>query len=87
MQTSPSTIVCEELGSARRSLRIAAVTETYPPEINGVAVSAARFIEGLRRREHQIQLVRPRQDRAEETPAQASTGARRHRADHGSGVK
>ena len=45
----------------RRSLRIAVVTETYPPEVNGVAVTAARFVEGLRARGHQIQLVRPRQ--------------------------
>jgi len=52
----------EQFTRARRSLRIAVVTETYAPEINGVALSAARFVEGLRRREHEIQLVRPRQD-------------------------
>ena len=44
-----------------RSLRIAVVTETYPPEVNGVAQTAARFVEGLRARGHEIQLVRPRQ--------------------------
>ena len=54
-------IVCEELATRRRSLRLAVVTETYPPEINGVATSAARFVEGLRELDHQIQLVRPRQ--------------------------
>lgn len=42
-------------------MRIAVVTETYPPEINGVAGTAARFVEGLRAAGHQIQLVRPRQ--------------------------
>ncbi len=52
----------EQFPRARRSLRIAVVTETYTPEVNGVALSAARFVEGLRRREHEIQLVRPRQD-------------------------
>jgi glycosyltransferase involved in cell wall biosynthesis len=52
----------EQFPRARRSLRIAVVTETYAPEVNGVALSAARFVEGLRRREHEIQLVRPRQD-------------------------
>jgi glycosyltransferase involved in cell wall biosynthesis len=51
----------ERLPRARRTLRIAVVTETYPPEINGVALSAARFVEGLRTRDHDIMLVRPRQ--------------------------
>jgi glycosyltransferase involved in cell wall biosynthesis len=45
----------------RRPLRIALVTETYPPEVNGVALTVARIAEGLRRRGHQLQLVRPRQ--------------------------
>ncbi|HEV7819551.1 MAG TPA: glycosyltransferase family 1 protein [Burkholderiales bacterium] len=43
-------------------MRIAFVTETYPPEINGVSLSVARVIEKLRARNHEIQLVRPRQD-------------------------
>jgi len=55
----------EQLVGARRSLRIAVVSETYPPEVNGVALSAARFVEGLRRRGHEIQLIRPRQDRSD----------------------
>jgi len=50
-------------------LHIAVVTETYPPEVNGVAITAAHFIEGLRRLGHRIQLVRPRQD-AMEPPAE-----------------
>lgn len=37
------------------------VTETYPPEVNGVARTVQLFAEGLRRRGHRIQLVRPRQ--------------------------
>ena len=56
-----SPIVCEELAARRRSLRLAVVTETYPPEINGVATTAARFVEGLRELDHDIQVVRPRQ--------------------------
>jgi glycosyltransferase involved in cell wall biosynthesis len=55
-------IQIEQLNGVRRSLRVAVVTETYPPEINGVALTAARFVEGLRQRDHQIQLIRPRQD-------------------------
>ncbi|MFN0040072.1 MAG: glycosyltransferase family 4 protein, partial [Burkholderiales bacterium] len=32
----------------------------YAPDVNGVAISASRFVDGLRRREHDIQLVRLR---------------------------
>ncbi|MBQ0928955.1 glycosyltransferase family 4 protein [Ideonella alba] len=53
----------DEIPSAWRQLRIAFVTETYPPEVNGVATTTAQFVEGLHRRGHDLQLVRPRQDR------------------------
>ena len=42
-------------------LRVAMVSETYPPEVNGVARTIALVAEGLRARGHEIQLVRPRQ--------------------------
>jgi glycosyltransferase involved in cell wall biosynthesis len=42
-------------------LRIAIVTETYLPEINGVAMTLGRLIEGLLAQGHSIQLIRPRQ--------------------------
>ena len=42
-------------------IRIATVTETWPPEVNGVAKTAARFVQGLRECGHQVQVVRPRQ--------------------------
>jgi glycosyltransferase involved in cell wall biosynthesis len=45
----------------RRPLRVAVVTETYPPEVNGVARTIGVVVEGLRARRHAIQLVRPRQ--------------------------
>lgn len=48
--------------AAHRSLRVACVTETYPPEVNGVAMTIARVVEGLQQRGHDVQLVRPRQD-------------------------
>lgn len=57
------------LPSARRALRVAFVTETYPPEVNGVATTVAQFVEGLRKRGHAVQLVRPRQA-ADEGPLQ-----------------
>ena len=47
--------------TAERALRIACVTETYPPEVNGVAMTVARIVEGLRARGHDVQLLRPRQ--------------------------
>ena len=62
----------ERLPRARRTLRIAVVTETYPPEINGVALSAARFVEGLRTRDHDIMLVRPRQSQSDLEAVQGS---------------
>ncbi len=46
---------------ANRMLRIAIVTETYPPEINGVAMTISRMVEGLRQR-HVVELIRPRQN-------------------------
>ncbi|MGQ0653388.1 MAG: glycosyltransferase family 4 protein [Betaproteobacteria bacterium] len=50
------------------SLRIAMVTETYPPEVNGVARTMKEMVEGLRARGHTIRLVRPRQS-ASDQPA------------------
>jgi glycosyltransferase involved in cell wall biosynthesis len=48
--------------AARRSLRTAVVTETYPPEVNGVALTMRAVVEGLQRRNHDVQLIRPRRD-------------------------
>lgn len=52
---------CQTLPSLRPQLRIAVVTETYPPEVNGVAMTLGRLVDGLQVRNHQIQLIRPRQ--------------------------
>ena len=43
------------------SVKVAIVTETYPPEVNGVASTIARFIKGLSEMGHDITLIRPRQ--------------------------
>jgi glycosyltransferase involved in cell wall biosynthesis len=56
-------IICQRLPTARRVLRVAVVTETYPPEINGVAMTIGRMVAGLQQRQHQVQLIRPRQHR------------------------
>ena len=42
-------------------LRIAVVTETYPPEINGVAGTVARLVEGFLGEGHRVELIRPLQ--------------------------
>ena len=55
----------------RPGLRVALVTETYPPEVNGVAATLSRVADGLRQRGHQLQLVRPRQTRGETGAGQA----------------
>lgn len=47
---------------------ICVVSETYPPEINGVALTLACLVDGLRARGHAVSVVRPRQ-RAVDRPA------------------
>ena len=42
-------------------MRIGIVSETYPPEINGVALTVHSLAAGLAARGHQVDLVRPRQ--------------------------
>ncbi len=47
--------------SPRLPVRIVYVTETYPPEVNGVALTVARAVSQLRERGHALTLMRPRQ--------------------------
>ena len=54
LQTSPATYPSAQLA-------IALVAETYPPEINGVAMTLGRLVQGLLLRGHRVQLVRPSQ--------------------------
>jgi glycosyltransferase involved in cell wall biosynthesis len=42
-------------------MRVAYVTETYPPEVNGVALTVERAVRHLRRNGHAVLLTRPRQ--------------------------
>lgn len=42
-------------------MRIAYITETHPPEVNGIASTVAHMVEGLRSRGHEVDLIRPRQ--------------------------
>lgn len=42
-------------------MHVAIVTETYPPEVNGVALTIERLERGLGEAGHRVSLVRPRQ--------------------------
>lgn len=42
-------------------MKLALVTETYPPEVNGVAMTLSRIVGGLRARGNMVEVVRPRQ--------------------------
>ena len=50
-------------------MRYAIVTETYPPEINGVALTVQAKEQGLRLRGHDVDVVRPRQARGQAAAA------------------
>lgn len=59
----PYELLVESFADRAPSLRIAIVTETFPPEVNGVAMTLGRIVDGLLQRGHAVQLVRPRQAR------------------------
>jgi glycosyltransferase involved in cell wall biosynthesis len=49
-------------GAARvRAWRPCIVTETYEPDVNGVALTLRQLVHGLRARGHDVSLVRPRE--------------------------
>jgi glycosyltransferase involved in cell wall biosynthesis len=50
-----------KLPAGKRRFRIAIVTETYPPEVNGVAQTIAKVVEGLCAEGHELTLIRPSQ--------------------------
>jgi len=56
-------LLIESFAARNASMRIAIVTETFPPEVNGVAMTLGRIVEGLMQRGHAMQIVRPRQPR------------------------
>jgi glycosyltransferase involved in cell wall biosynthesis len=58
-------------------VNIAVITETYPPEVNGVAMTLSRLVSGLGNRRHKVTVVRPRQH------GEASDGPRIHNAVEG----
>ena len=53
-------------------MRVSIVTETWPPEVNGVALTVHGLAQGLATRDHAVQVVRPRQPGAK-TPDDSVT--------------
>lgn len=45
----------------RSALHIDVVTETYPPEVNGVAHTISKLVQGLKKNHHHVFVVRPEQ--------------------------
>ncbi|MFM1891229.1 MAG: hypothetical protein RLZ44_306 [Pseudomonadota bacterium] len=67
-----STRSADPRGAASSGLRLAVVTETYPPEINGVANTLHQMVAGLGQRGHRLLLIRPGQAQAAD-PRRAAT--------------
>lgn len=55
-------------------LHVVVVTETYPPEINGVARTLQRTVRFLANRGHHVELIRPRQPSDRETADKDAAG-------------
>src|SRR5688500_4243460 len=51
-----------------RHLHLELVTETYPPDVNGVALTVQSLEKGLRRHGHTVGIVRPERDEDPATP-------------------
>jgi glycosyltransferase involved in cell wall biosynthesis len=60
----PAAVQPPSAALAQHRLNIAIVSETWPPEINGVALSILQLTKGLQQRGHRILLVRPEQKQA-----------------------
>lgn len=46
-------------------MKLSLVTETFPPEVNGVAMTLHRLVTGMVERGHRVEVVRPRQGRGD----------------------
>jgi glycosyltransferase involved in cell wall biosynthesis len=59
MRGTNQTLAQRNSGSRRH---ICIVTDTYPPEVNGVAFTLGHWVEGLRSQGYVVSIVRPRQE-------------------------
>ena len=64
-----SYIDIKHLVAQNTRIKISVVTETYPPDVNGVAHTLSKIVDGLVDRGHAITLIRPRHSKYE-TPHQ-----------------
>jgi len=64
-----SYIDIKHLVAQNTRIKISVVTETYPPDVNGVAHTLSKIVDGLVDRGHAITLIRPRHSK-DETPHQ-----------------
>lgn len=55
----------DERFQPNRKLKLSLVTETFPPEINGVAMTLSHLVGGLCTRGHAVTVVRPRQGKGD----------------------
>ena len=67
-------VVAEGRSEAGGALDVCVVTETFPPEINGVTLTLGHLVSGLRARGHRVSIVRPRQPAAD-PPAEPTDAA------------
>jgi glycosyltransferase involved in cell wall biosynthesis len=65
MTSQEPDVLFQDLPAHQPRLQLAVVTETWPPEVNGVALTLSRLVQTLCERGHRVQLVRPRQMRAD----------------------
>jgi len=56
-------VIQEGRRAAAIEVKLALVTETFPPEINGVAMTLHRLVLGLAERGHAVEVIRPCQSR------------------------
>ena len=62
-------------------MRILVASDTYPPQLNGAAVSAQRFVRGLAGRGHRVEVVAPNMAFRDEARSEPET-PRRYRPPH-----
>lgn len=55
-------------------MKLALVTETFPPEVNGVSMTLGRLVKGLSERGFQVQVVRPSQGAENESHESGNEG-------------
>jgi glycosyltransferase involved in cell wall biosynthesis len=67
---SPNPVIHASLYSGHAPMKIVVVTETYPPEVNGVALTIGRLVNALIERNHHVMVVRPRQDAKDKARSQ-----------------